>query len=153
MLKRVEVCCRVLQGVAACCSVLQCVAVCCSVLQRGSKVDIGRTNCSTVCYSVLQCVAECCSVLQCVAVCAAKLISTGVSPNEKFAEVISIMIFHCKCENFHHRQHDNFCISLQREFLKSQLTPHILQEITVKLTFENFHRQHDGLRVSPKRLL
>ena len=77
-MKRVAVCCSVLQCVAVYCSVLQCVAVYCSVVQ-----------CVAMCCSVSQCVAVhryelqrvalccsaspyvvmCCKALQCIAVC------------------------------------------------------------------------------------
>jgi len=60
--KRVAVCCSVLQCGAVCCIVLQCVAVCCSVLQCVA-VRCSVLQCAAVCCSELQCVAECCSVL------------------------------------------------------------------------------------------
>jgi len=94
-LRRVSVCCSVLQCVAVRGSLLQCVAVRCSVMQgvlvcsiprkqrdcpfarefvlQGVAVRCSVVQCSAVWCSVLQCVAVCCSVLQCVAVCCSVL--------------------------------------------------------------------------------
>jgi len=90
--RRVQVCCSVLQCVAVrcsalqcvavCCSALQCVAVCCTVLQCGAvccsslkcvAVCCRSLQCAAVCCSVLQCVTVYCSALQCVAVCCSAL--------------------------------------------------------------------------------
>jgi len=59
-MRRVALCCRVLQSVAVCCSIH---ASCCSVLQS----VLVCCSIHAPCCSVLQSVAVCCSVLQCVA--------------------------------------------------------------------------------------
>ena len=85
MLKRVAVCCSVLQRIrgwsgyvrsdvasaSTCCNMLHCVAewsVCCSAVQCVAKCSWMARDM----YSLMaQCVAVCCSVLQCAIVCGA----------------------------------------------------------------------------------
>ena len=55
MLKRVAVCCSVLQCVAVCCSVLQCVTVSCSELSCIMASPAPRLPCGAVCCCALQC--------------------------------------------------------------------------------------------------
>ena len=67
--KRVAVCCSVLQCVAVCCIVLQCVAVSaavsaavCAVASEGwmrTYCDKLKVECVAVCVLLLQCVSQC----------------------------------------------------------------------------------------------